>query len=245
MGVSQQAGQRRHFVQPRRDQLLRFRGAAPRGSIRDTASSMNAHCSSACAVGAFDAARQQVEQHLLVELAGGRAVLGAHAVGVDLELRPRGGLGAAAREQRLQRLVGVGVVRVLAHDHLAVEGELAALGGDAAEQLARHGVGRRVLDLGEHVVRLDAVGDAGGGELAARAAARELDEQRGARGEAAERHACAGDSARARRRARPACRSTGGASAQFCTRHVIDAARRRAAPMSTAALTTESASPLR
>ena len=80
-------------------------------------------------------------------------------------------------------------MRVLAHDHLAVEGELAALRGDAAEHFARHGFGRRVIDLGEHVVGLHAVGDAGGAELAARRAAGELDEQRGARGVAAERHA--------------------------------------------------------
>ena len=136
---------------------------------------------------AVDAARQQVEQHLLVELAGGGAVLRAHAIGVDLELRPHRCFRTVAGEQRLQRLLGIGAVRRLAHHHLAVEAELAAIGGDAAIQLARHRVGAGVIDFGEHVVRLDAVRDAGGGELATRGAAGEFDEDGGARGEAAER----------------------------------------------------------
>ena len=100
----------------------------------------------------------------------------AHAIGVNFELRSHGCFGAVASEQGLQRLFGVGAVRRLAHHHLAVEAKLATIGRDAAVQLARYGVGARVLDLGEHVVGLNAVRDAGGRELATRGAAGELHE---------------------------------------------------------------------
>ena len=46
---------------------------------------------------ALDPARQQVEQHVVVELAGGGAVAAAHVVGVDLKLRAQVDLRARAR----------------------------------------------------------------------------------------------------------------------------------------------------
>ena len=51
------------------------------------------------------AARQQVEPHVLVQRAGGGAVAGAHFVGVDLQLRTQVDLARCTVEQALQRLV--------------------------------------------------------------------------------------------------------------------------------------------
>ena len=69
---------------PRSAVRSRWRSGA--SSTCDTVSSMNAHCSSVCAC-ADRCRATAVEQHLLVELARGGAMLGAHLVGVDLELR--------------------------------------------------------------------------------------------------------------------------------------------------------------
>ena len=68
-----------------------------------------------------DAARAQVEHRFFVELADGRAVRAAHIVGQNLQL----GLGVDHRifgkHQVLVGLLGVGLLRVLAHENLAVE----------------------------------------------------------------------------------------------------------------------------
>ena len=68
-----------------------------------------------------DAARAQVEHRVLVELADRRAVRALHVVGEDLELRLRVDLRVVGQQQRLVRLLRVGLLRVLADDDLAVE----------------------------------------------------------------------------------------------------------------------------
>ena len=71
--------------------------------------------------GLVDAARAQVEELLLLDLADGGAVRAFHVVGVNLELR----LGVDARvvgeQQVAVGLLGVGLLRVLVHDDAAVE----------------------------------------------------------------------------------------------------------------------------
>ena len=57
---------------------------------------------------AVKSAREQVEQHLLVELAGGGAVAAAHLVGVDLQLRAHVDLRLWSCQQPAQRLLRVG-----------------------------------------------------------------------------------------------------------------------------------------
>ena len=61
-----------------------------------------------------DAARPQIEQQILVERAGGRAVAALHVVGKDLELGLVVGLGLLRQQQRVRRHLGVGLLRVAA-----------------------------------------------------------------------------------------------------------------------------------
>ena len=70
---------------------------------------------------ARNAARVQVEQHGLVELARRRAVRALDVVGVDLELGLRVHLGARRQQNRLVKLVAVGLLGVLADQDLSLE----------------------------------------------------------------------------------------------------------------------------
>ncbi len=123
--------------------LARSGGAAAAVRSCATTSARNAHLSRRCAVSAVEPARQQVEQHVLVELAGGGAVAAAHIVGVDLKLRPHVDLRVRSGEQAAQRLLRVGARGGGRHHDLAVEGDACAPGGDAAEQSARCGCAAR------------------------------------------------------------------------------------------------------
>ena len=73
------------------------------------------------AAASSDAARAQVEQRLLVELADRRAVRALHVVGVDLQLRLGVDLRVVGEQQVMVGLLGVGLLRVLADDDPAVE----------------------------------------------------------------------------------------------------------------------------
>ena len=93
-----------------------------------------------------DAARAQVEDRVLVELADGRAVRAAHVVGEDLEL----GIGVDQRlrgeQQVAAGLLGVGLLRLRVDVDAAVEDAARALVEHALEQLVARGVGLGVVD---------------------------------------------------------------------------------------------------
>ena len=59
-----------------------------------------------------NAARLEVEQQILVEIARGRAVAALHVVGEDLQFRLVVGLGRVRQQQRVRRHLGVGLLRV-------------------------------------------------------------------------------------------------------------------------------------
>src|SRR6476619_3217129 len=82
-----------------------------------------------------DAARAQVEQRVVVELTDRRSMRALHVVGEDLELRLRVDLGVVGQEQRLVRLLRVGLLRVLPDDDLAVEHRARLAGQDALVEL--------------------------------------------------------------------------------------------------------------
>ena len=79
-----------------------------------------------------DAARLQVEQQILVEIARGRAVAALHVVGENLQFRLVVGFGGVRQQQRMGRHLGVGLLRFRAHDDLALE--------DAARLAVEHGL---------------------------------------------------------------------------------------------------------
>ena len=68
-----------------------------------------------------NAARHEIEQQVLVERARGRAVAALHVVGEDFELRLVVGLGRLREQQRVRHHLGVGLLRLRAHDDLALE----------------------------------------------------------------------------------------------------------------------------
>ena len=68
-----------------------------------------------------EAARAQVEDRVLVELADRRAVRALHVVGEDLELRLGVDRRVVGQQQRPVGLLGVGLLRVVPDDDLAVE----------------------------------------------------------------------------------------------------------------------------
>ena len=89
--------------------------------IRSATSAAKAHVRSGARLGGADAPRPQVEERVLVELTDRRAVPALHVVGEDLELRLRVDERLAREEQVLVRLLRVGLLRVGAHEDLAVE----------------------------------------------------------------------------------------------------------------------------
>ena len=93
-----------------------------------------------------NAARAHVEQQVLVELGRGRAVAADHVVGVDLELGLGIELGVRRQHEHLRHLLAVGLLRVGAHDHLALEHAARPVGEHALEQLAALAAGHRVID---------------------------------------------------------------------------------------------------
>ena len=68
-----------------------------------------------------DAARTQIEQRVLLDLADGRAVRALHVVGVDLQLRLGVDLRVIGEQQVAVGLLGVGLLRVFVHDDAAVK----------------------------------------------------------------------------------------------------------------------------
>ena len=86
-------------------------------------------------LGVGQAARAQVEDRVVVELADRRAVRALHVVGEDLELRLGVDRRVVGEQQRPVRLLGVGLLRVLADDDLAVEDRARRAAEDALVDL--------------------------------------------------------------------------------------------------------------
>ena len=82
----------------------------------------------------------QVEQQIVVERAGGRAVAALHVVGENLELGLAVGLGLVRQQQRMRRHHGVGLLRLRLHDDLALE--------HAAAFAVEHGLEHLAADAG-------------------------------------------------------------------------------------------------
>ena len=93
-----------------------------------------------------NAARLAVEQQILVKIGAGRAMAADDVVGVDLELRLGVELGVRRQHQHLRHLLAVGLLRVRAHDDLALEHAARVPVEHALEQLAAGALGNRVVD---------------------------------------------------------------------------------------------------
>ena len=156
---SEQLLQRGGFVQLTRKTLLDLPPQLGHFDLRDHVLEKRP-LSRRCAVSRSNAARQQVKQHVVVQLAGRCAVVAADIVRVDLELRPDIDLGIGARQQPAQRLTRVRAVSAFADDDLSVERDARAAGGDAAEALLGARVRGNVLDQREGVVDLVLAADA-------------------------------------------------------------------------------------
>ena len=114
--------------------------------------------SSSRAVGGVDAAAAQIEDRVLVELADGGAVAALDVVGEDLELRLGVDLRVVGQQQVLVHLLRVALLRVRAHEHLAVEDAGGALVEDALVELAAGAARLAVVDGGVVVDVLRAAG---------------------------------------------------------------------------------------
>ena len=109
--------------------------------------------------GLVEAARPEIEEVIIVERAGGRAMAALDVVDVDLELRPRVDLGERRQQQVAARLAGIRpACRGLDRD-AAVEGAAAARGGDAAVLLHGFGGHAAMRDLRQEVHLPFAVGE--------------------------------------------------------------------------------------
>src|SRR5438045_94709 len=122
-----------------------------------------------------DAARLQIKQRRLVEIADTGAVAAFDVVGVDFELGLGVDDGAPADDQVAAQLVGVGLLRVLAHDDSPLEGAVRAIGRDALDQLAAMPAGNAVVYFGDDVRLVAARGYVGGVKAALRALTRDCD----------------------------------------------------------------------
>ena len=122
-----------------------------------------------------NAARLAVEQQILVKIGAGRAMAADDVVGVDLQLRLGVELGIRRQHQHLRHLLAVGLLRVRAHDDLALEDAARVPVEHALEQLAAGALGNRVVDDERRVDVLVAAGQEGAGQVDLAAGAGEQD----------------------------------------------------------------------
>ena len=104
------------------------------------------------------AARAQIENRVVVELPDRRAVRALHVVGKDLELRLGVDRRVVRQQQRPVGLLRVGLLRVDAHDDLAVEDRARAAAEDALVDLVARAVRLGVIDRRVRVDQPLAVG---------------------------------------------------------------------------------------
>ncbi len=116
-------------------------GAGPTAPI---ASLRNAHLSSERAAARGETAREQIEQQVLVQPAGGRAVGGLDVVGVDRQARSQIDFRAFAVDQSAQRLQHARARRAGGHLHVGAAGHVRLLAGDPAKQQVAAGARCRV-----------------------------------------------------------------------------------------------------
>ena len=136
--------------------------------------------------GVRNAARLEIEQQVLVEIARGRAVAALHVVGVDFELRLVVGLGVFRQQQRVRRHLGVGLLRVRPHDDLALEHAAALVVEHGLEHFAALAVRHRVIHHQRRVGMLAALEQARAADVGDRALPAEAQEQLVARDRAAD-----------------------------------------------------------
>ena len=120
-----------------------------------------------------DAARLEIEQKLLVDLARGRAVAAHHVVGEDLELGLGIELGRLGEQERLGHLLAVGLLRVGRDDDLALEHAARLAVEHGLEQLAAGAAGHGMLDEQRGVAMLAPAHEQGAGDVERRAFAGE------------------------------------------------------------------------
>ena len=105
------------------------------------------------------AAGAQIEDRILVELADRRPVRALHVVGEDLQLRLGVDQRVVREQQRAVGLFRVGLLRVLAHDDLAVEHRPGTPAENALVDFVARAVGAGVIDGRVVVDQAVAVGE--------------------------------------------------------------------------------------
>ena len=101
-----------------------------------------------------DAARAQIEQRVVVQVAGGRAVAAFHVVGIDLQLRLGVDLRLVGQQQCLAELMAVRLLRVLVDHDPPLEDGARGIIDHALEDLAARGPRLQVFDHGGRVAVL-------------------------------------------------------------------------------------------
>src|SRR5688572_1921448 len=121
-------------------------------------------------------ARAQIEDEILLEVSGGRAMAAGDIVGIDLEL----GLGVELRRGREQktmaRLLAVRLLGAALDDDLALEDAASLLVEDAFEDLAARAAGNAMIDDQARVAVLAAAKEISAGDLGIGVLALEGDE---------------------------------------------------------------------
>src|SRR5688572_7966190 len=116
-------------------------------------------------LGKRNAARAQIEDEVLVQIAGGRAVSADYVVGIDFELRLGVELGSRRKQQSVARLLAIGLLGVPPDHHLALEHAAGLVVHDALEHFAAQAIRNAVIDDETGVTMLPAAQQIGPGEL--------------------------------------------------------------------------------
>src|SRR3954454_7175318 len=124
---------------------MRAHGAVPDFLDRLAQKSLDQH---AAGLLGRDAARAQIEQRGLVEIADCRAVGAFDVVSVDFEFGLRVDDGAAADHQVAALLARIGLLRTLADDHAALKRAVSAIERNALDESRALPASRGVIYLG-------------------------------------------------------------------------------------------------
>ena len=112
---------------------------------------------------------REIEEFVLVDLAGGGAVGASHVVGQNFEAGHRVRFGVVAQEKIAHFLVGIGEMRVRLDPDEAAEGAAGPIVERVLVKQIAGGVRRDVVLQGAGVEFLFAISDGDGEEIAARA----------------------------------------------------------------------------
>ena len=116
-------------------------------------------------LGGRNAARHQVEELVVVEVARGRAMAAHHVVGEDLEFRLGVELRRLRQQQRVAGLLAVGLLGVAPDDDLALEDAAGVVVHHALEEFAAGAARHLVVDHETRVGVLVAAEQIGAGDL--------------------------------------------------------------------------------